>query len=347
MQTKKDRTMKRITKPLFFGRIIALACVCPTSAFAAPPPAKSVDAQTVAPKMKAPQVLVKSGEAKYLAGDYSGALADFTDADAQKPSPQTARYVGLCQDKLGHLSEAIAAYKRFLIAPPADLAAQGDPIRARVSEILATPGKIHVETTPAGALVSVDGSSTTATGPTDLSIAPGKHTLHVTTENHVAKDHDIDVSYASTQTVNVALDDAPPPPAPVVVAPPPPPHPAAPPPPPPHHDLSRTFVAITAGGLAVVAAGIGTAFGVIALSDKNDFDKNPTFDKGNQANDFAVYCDTALGAAAVLGATSIILFLSDHDDASGTSNATSNAPKFSAAPMMTPHGGGASALLRF
>jgi hypothetical protein len=237
-----------------------------------------------------------------------------------------------------------------LIAPSTDLAAQVDPIRARVSEILATPGKIHVETTPASALVSVDGNSTTASGPSDLSLAPGKHTLHVTAENHIAKDHDVDVSFASTQTVSVALEGAPPPPAPVVIAPPPPvptPHYSAPPPPPPHHDLSRRFVAITAGGLAVVAAGIGTAFGVIALSDKNDFDKNPTFDKGNQANDFAVYCDTALGAAAVLGATSIILFLTDHDDTSATSSSKSNAPKFSAVPMMTPHGGGASALLRF
>jgi hypothetical protein len=115
---------------------------------------------------------------------------------------------------------------------------------------------------------------------------------------------------------------------------------------PPHHGVSRKVVAVAAGGLAIVAAGIGTAFGVIALNDKNDFDKNPTFDKGNQANDFAVYCDTALGAAAVLGVTSIILFATDHDDAPVTSS-SKNAPTFSAAPMMTPHGGGASALLRF
>ncbi len=339
----------RITKPLFFGGIIALACAWPTSTFAAPPAAKPGDAQTVAPKLKSPSALVKSGEAKYLAGDYAGALAEFTDADAQKPSPQTARYIGLCQDKLGHLSEAIAAYKRFLIAPSPDLAAQVDPIRARVSEILATPGKIHVETTPAGATVKVDETSTTSTGPADLTLAPGKHTLHVAAENHIAKDHDIDVSYASTQTVNVTLDDAPPPPAPVVVAPPPPPtpppQPALPPPPPRPHDLSRKLVAFTAGGLAIVAAGVGAAFGIVALSDKHDFDQNPTFDEGNQANDFAVYCDTALGAAAVLGVTSLILIATDHDDSPGAT--TSSAPKFTAAPMMTPHGGGASALLRF
>jgi hypothetical protein len=344
MQSKKDRTfMTRITKHLFFAGILAMSCACPVSAFAAKP----AEAQTPAPKSKAPQALVKSGEAKYLAGDYSGALADFSDADAQKPSPQAARYIGLCQDKLGRLSEAVAAYKRFLIAPSPELAPQVDPIRGRVSEILATPGKIHVDTTPAGATVKVDDATTISIGPADLTLAPGKHTLHVSAENHIAKDYDIDVSYASTQTVNVTLDDAPPPP-PVVVAPPPPtPNPVAPSPlAPPHHGVSRKVVAVAAGGLAIVAAGIGTAFGVIALNDKNDFDKNPTFDKGNQANDFAVYCDTALGAAAVLGVTSIILFATDHDDAPVTSS-SKNAPTFSAAPMMTPHGGGASALLRF
>ncbi len=341
--------MMRITKARFFGGIIALACVSPSAAFGAPPPAKPVEGTVLAPKLKAPQALIKSGEAKYLAGDYSGALSDFTDADAQKPSAQTARYIGLCQDKLGHLSEAIAAYKRFLSAPSPELAAQAEPIRARVSEILTTPGKIHVETTPASATVKVDDATTMSTGPADLVLPPGKHTLHVSADNYIPKDHDIDVSYASTQTVNVALDDAPPPPAPVVVAPPPPtprPQPALPPPPPPHHEISRKVVAFTAGGLAIAAAGVGTVLGVIALSDKHDFDQNPSFDKGNQANDFAVYCDTALGAAAVLGVTSIILFVTDHDDAPAAAT-TSTTPKFSAAPMMTPHGGGASALLRF
>lgn len=349
--------MRSITDRLFFSLIGAMAsCTVSANAVAAPPtkPVASTTAvAATAPKTTNAKALIKSGESKYLAGDYSGALSDFTSADTQKPSAETARYIGLCEDKLGHLAEAISAYQKFVAAPSPELAAQVDPIKARVAEIQATPGKLHVEANPASTLVAIDGSAATQTVPVDLNLPPGHHTLHFSAADHIAKDYELDIVFASSQKMSVTLEDAP---VPVVVAPPPAPPPQAPiapPPPPPPSGLSRQTVAIFAGGLAVVGAGLGAAFGIVALSNKSDFDKNPTYDSGNNAKDFAVYSDAAFGAAAVLAVTSVIFFVTDNNDTPATSpnpsafKSPSVSPKFSAAPMMTPHGGGASAMVRF
>src|SRR5450432_1627786 len=54
-----------------------------------------------------------AGEKKFKAGDYPGALDDFSAADAIKSTPQSARYIGLSDDKLGKFPDAVAAYDRF------------------------------------------------------------------------------------------------------------------------------------------------------------------------------------------------------------------------------------------
>jgi len=127
--------------------------------------------------------------------------------------------------------------------------------------------------------------------------------------------------------------------------PPPPPAPApasgAPSPPPPSHGRTGAFVT---AGLALAAAGTGAVLGIVALGDKSDFEKHPTYDKANAGNDSAAYCDAALGAALVLGATSVILFLT-HDDAAPAG--ASRPAAFTASPIVTPHGAGAGAVLRF
>src|SRR6185295_16968517 len=81
------------------------------------PPGTPPSAPVAAAPAKPPAELVQSGEKKFKAGDYAGALADFEAANAAQPSPDKARYIGQCHDNLGHLQDAAAAYQTYLSTP--------------------------------------------------------------------------------------------------------------------------------------------------------------------------------------------------------------------------------------
>jgi hypothetical protein len=297
------------------------------------------------------------GEKKFKAGDYAGALADFKAADSVKETPQAARYIGLCEDNLQHYPEAVTAYERFLANVPPKLAAQGTEIKTRVDAIKAMNGKVHVETDPKGATILVDGKPQGTPTPTDLDVAPGHHTLKISADGREDQSKDIDVTFASKQDVAVTLaaKSAPAPVPVAVIAPPPEPPPAPPPPvaPPPRSKLP----AFITGGLAVAAAGVGTVFGVLALSDKSDYDKNPTSSKADDGENHALIADMAFGVAITLGVTSAVLFLSNDDPPPAAASANPQSVTASAAPkksftitptpIITAHGGGAGALVRF
>jgi hypothetical protein len=298
--------------------------------------------------------LYASGETKFKAGDYAAALNDFQAADAIKPSSQAARYIGLCQDKLGQYADAIASYERFLSNVPPKLASEADTVKSRINEIKAMPGHLHVETTPSGASVSIDGKSHPVLSPFDVDLPPGSHTLHASAEGRDAVDQTVTVNFASKQEVSMNLPAGVPPPV-VAVVPVPAPAPPPPPPPPPPHEPRSKLPAIVTGGLAVVAAGIGTAFGIVTLNDKSNFNKTPTESIAESGQNHALIADMSFGVAITLGVTSAVLFLT-RDEADKPKTASlmtvklskgAQKPTLTAAPIVSPHGGGAGALLRF
>ncbi|MDB4994583.1 MAG: Fe-S oxidoreductase [Myxococcaceae bacterium] len=322
-----------------------------------PATAKPTAAASLAEAKKAYQ----SGEAKFKAGDYAGALTDFQTADQIKPTPQAARYIGMSADKLSKYPEAVAAYDRFLADVPAKMQTEGAEIKKRSDEIKAMPGKVHVDAN-VPATVTVDQQPTKTMTPSDLDVPPGHHTLHFAADGRLAQDKEVDVTFASKQDVRAELEAAPPPVAPVVAPvaatpPPAPPPPAAPPPEP----RSKVPAYVT-GGLAIVAAGVGTVFGVMALSDKSDFDKNPTAAKADDGENHALVADMSFGVAVTLGVTSAVLFLTKDDAPAASASAPVARPVVARAvpvaprvhrititptPIVTPHGGGAGALFRF
>jgi hypothetical protein len=117
--------------------------------------------------------------------------------------------------------------------------------------------------------------------------------------------------------------------------------------------------AYVTGGLAIVAAGVGTVFGVMTLSDKSDYDKNPTSSKADDGDTHALICDMSFGVALTFGVTSAVLFLTKDEpppatakaDASPEEKAAANAKKnrvtITPTPMVTAHSGGAGFTLRF
>ena len=298
------------------------------------------------------------GDKKFKAGDYAGAELDFKAANDIKAAPQTERYIGLCEDALGHFQVAVEWYDRFLAHVPERMATQGEEIHKRDAEIKALPGKVRVESNPPGANVAVDDKPQSAPTPMDVELAPGPHTIKLSEPGRLPTQKAIDVAFASRQTVSADLDLEPPPPPPVPVAVAVPPLPPPGPPPPPPEPRSQLPAYVT-GGLAIVAAGVGTVFGIMALSDKSQFDKNPTTQTADNGDTHALIADMSFGVALTFGVTSAVLFLT-RDEAPAASSATPRTTTAKAeadskrnritvtpTPVVGPHSGGAGFTVRF
>jgi hypothetical protein len=339
------------------------ATATPPAAPAAPKPAQA-PAKAAAPAPAAgaaaakpadPKALTKSGDTKLKAGDFAGALADYEAADAAKPTPELAFAIGECHEKLFKLREAVVAYERFLAASPvpAKLKDKVEPTQKRVAEIKGMSGKVHLESGPANATIVVDGKPSADKTPTDVDLPAGKHTIRVEAEGYESAEREVEVQYAARQDLSIDLEKKappPPPPAPVVAEAPKAAPPAPPPPPPPP---SKVPAYIT-GGIAIAALGIGTGFGIAALSKSSDFKTNPTTDTADSGENAALVADMCLGVAITFGVTSAVLFLTKDPpkQASAGSRKVAQkpvAPRVSIVPTpyITPQGGGAGALVRF
>jgi hypothetical protein len=87
--------------------------------------------------------------------------------------------------------------------------------------------------------------------------------------------------------------------------------------------------------------------GVLALQNKSDYEKSPTYANSDNGNNDAAYADGAIALAVAAGVTSLVLYLTRDDADESATRSTKKPPMVSAAPMVTQHGGGAGALLRF
>jgi hypothetical protein len=333
-------------------------------AAAAPAAAKPADAKAPAPAAAAAKpadakALFASGEKKFKASDYAGALADFEASQTAKADPATERYIALSHDNLQHYPEAVAAYEKFIAANPPKLKDQVEEAKKRVEAIKVLPAKVKVETTPAGASVVIDTAQTPyeKVTPVEIDLPPGKHTLLIGAEGYENTTKEIEVTFAEKRDVKADLvkKEAPPPPPPPVAAETP--APAPPPPPPPPEPRSKVPAYVT-GAVAIVAAGVGTGFGLKALSQSNDFDKHPTTKKADDGENNALVADMMFGIAITFGVTSAVLFLSNDTPASSAKAAPQ--PKVAEskrdakkkvtvipAPYVTPTGGGVGTLIQF
>jgi PEGA domain len=322
-------------------------------------PAAGADAGLSKADLAAAKKHYGDGEKKYKAGDYAGALADFKEANEIKSTPHAERYLGLCEDNLGHYQTALDWYDKFLTHVPDKLASQGDDLRKREAEIKAMPGKVHIDSTPTGASLTIDDKPASGPTPLDVDLAPGSHVVKVVSPGHLPATKPVDVAFASTQSVSVELEPEPPaaPPAPPVAAVPPAPVPAATVPP-PAPEVRSVVPAIVTGGLAIAAVGVGTVFGIMALNDKSDFDKTPTTSIADNGDTHALIADMAFGVAVTFGVTSAVLFVTKDEAPTATSStqaaktakaaaAKKTAVTFTPTPIVGAHTGGAGFVLRF
>jgi len=111
--------------------------------------------------------------------------------------------------------------------------------------------------------------------------------------------------------------------------------------------VSRRTVALGAAGVAAVGAMSAVVFGVLALQNKSDYEKTPTYSNTDNGNNFAAYTDGCIALAVAAGITSLVLYFTSPPAADGAAPPSKKAALFSASPIVTTHGGGVGALLRF
>ena len=351
---------RRVVTGLLVGSLALSAAPAAWAQAAAPKaaPAGAKPADSGKPDLVAAKKHYSQGDKLFKAADFAGALTEFHAANEIKATPQVERFIGQCEDNLGHFHAALDWYAKFLDHVPEKMATQGDELRKRSAEIKAMPGKVHVETTPPGASIAVDDKPAASPTPADIDVPPGSHVLKLTAPGRVATTRTIDVAFASSQTVtaDLAVEAPPPPPVAVAAAPAPAPAPAAEPA--PLAEPRSKVPAFITGGLAIAAAGVGTVFGVLALNDQSNFNKNPTTQTADNGDTHALISDMAFGVAITFGVTSAVLFLT-RDDAPvpAAASSTPGAPRpaaressgvqIAATPNVGPHTGGAGFVVRF
>jgi hypothetical protein len=344
-------------------------------AFAQPKPTKSPKAApapkplTEAQKKAAAKKAYKAGEAAFKDGKYREALDAYKAADDILPVPTTKYKIAISRDKLGQVVEAAAAYQVYLDTSP-DPVKNADKIgesTARLAELKKTPGKLRFLVTPATApklAVSVDGapSQPAASLPTEVAgvktdaaptpyrvvvLPPGHHRLAFTADGYDPAAIEADVPFARAKDVAVTLNltppPPPPPPPPVAVAPPPPP----PPPPPSPRSNVPAYVTLGLAGAGVV---VGTAFGILALQSKSNFNSNHTTANADTTDRDALISDMSFAVALTFGVTGAVLLLSN-DSPEPAKAAQTNGQKTGLRGFVTPYagpnGGGAVGVLKF
>ena len=298
--------------------------------------------------------LYKEAEARFDKGEYAVAADLYRQADEYVPGAAPKYKLAASLDKQGLVTEAVAAWQAFLDSKP-DAEKFKEKIgeaQVRIEALKKTPAKVKVATVPEappGLKLAVDGVAQTGK---ELSVPPGKHTLTVSAEGFADASQELDVAFAETREVSVAL--TPQAPAPVAAAPaqPPTPPPAAeappaqPPPPAPPIEPRSPVPAYVTLGLAGAGVVVGTIFGIQALGAKSDFDDAPTTKTADRVDRFALIADMSFAVALTFGVTGAVLLLSD-DPAQAKAAASSVTKKAFVTPFVSPTGGGAAARFTF
>ncbi len=278
------------------------------------------------------------GQAEFDAGHYEASEAAFAEAYEHVPNPVVLLGVAEARERLGNIPGTIEALETYL-AERTD-APDRAAIEARLTGLRARPGILEVRSTPPGATIELDGTDTGRTTPADLEASSGSHTLVLRLAGHA--DSTLTVETGPGARVEAArtlessgdgLDGVGDPIDPVEgedgaaeAA----------------DDGPGAAVWVTSALAAVSLVG-GTVLGFLALSQEAEFEDDPTVDRADKGERFALFADVLFGVAAVSAITALVLFLAN--DAGDEDDEASSGLELS--PVMGRRAGGVQARLRF
>ncbi len=303
----------------------------------------------------------KKGKELFEKKNYKEAKEEFMKAEEILPAPQAELFIGKCAEENGEFADAASWYQKAIDSGKLKDADQTDA-KGRLDGLKKKPAKVKITSDPTGGTITVDGKAIADKTPAEIELTPGSHKISVKAEGKKENTQDVDVAPFTGAAVVAKLEAAGPVEAaddPFKTKPPetkPPETATGPTAPPSSGDTGTgkrdmTWVYVT-GGAAVVALGVGTFFGLAAMSDKKDFDDKPTRDTRDKGTRDALIADMGFGIGLTLGVTAAVLYFTS--PAKEASAAKKPAPtKMAFAPFIgapTAHGpsvAGAAAMFNF
>ncbi len=247
----------------------------------------------------------------YRAGRFAEAAREFRVALTMVPdSARLAYNLARSLERSDQLEAAIEHYQLYLrLSPRADDKASVEATIAALQRTLAEQdGTLALTTSPAGAVVTLDGKSLGLT-PLSKAVRPGKHTLAVTLAAHGPVEQSVEVKAGETTQLALVLTPDP------VTAPPPTVAAEA-----PADDASwRPIAGWSAVGVGVALVGLGVAFNVAAngtVDDAGALRLGDEAEHGALSDDLdqqraLMYVGYGLGAALVAGGMAVLLWPED------------------------------------
>jgi PEGA domain len=313
----------------------------PTSPGATPPattppgvPPEGQSAIAPTPTAEQAETALTQGQEAYRTGDYVSAEQWFDKANTLQPSASALYWRAMSIDLQGRAADAVVAYEELFANPGHEQLAPNllDGARQRAEVLNKIPATLLLNVAPADAQVVVDGTLQSGAPPYVLKLTSGRHKLHVTRDGYTALDTEVNVKAAQSteQTLQLQAKASATPEAGGAAS--------------PGASEPRSKVpAYVTLGVAGVAAGLGTVFGIQALSAQDDFKASPTAATADDVERNALIADMAWGIAITLGITGTVLLTSDEP----SDEAPPTARGLWVAPYASAEGGGARAKLTF
>jgi hypothetical protein len=223
-------------------------------------PATAQDASNKA----AAEALFRDGRALYDQGKYPEACAKFAESQKLDPAPGTLLNLGGCYEKNGQTASAWATFKEAMAASHVKGRTDWEDLaRTRAAALEPTLSRltIAVGSKADGLAVTRDGKDVgSAEWGTAIPVDPGSHVVDAQAPHRKPFHQSIDVpSGGASITVTVgeldAADDGSATPGPDTTA---------------SNGSAQRTIGIVVGGLGVIGIGIGTVFGLSAMSKEND-----------------------------------------------------------------------------
>lgn len=323
------------------------AAASPEKTTAAPAPAVSDSEATVAvpagpteEQVEAARVSFEAGTKAFEEGSFDLAVTEFGKAHSTFPSPHAEYWLAASMDKADaenkNPAAVVAAYEKFLSNSGKSHVGEEfvKAAETRVPELKKLlPSKIKFVTTPAGAVVTIDGTARAGVTPLDVELPSGTHKVDIKLDGYEPTSIELNAeggTEVEQQVTLTALAAAPVAPLPVEEAP----------------AVSNSIVPAVVT-LSIAGAGLitGTVFGIMALNSKSKFNDNPNTDDADAAERNALIADMSFGIAITLGVTGVVLLTANDKDE--TQAKLMREPRFVVAPYGSPYGGGAAAQLKF
>ncbi len=148
----------------------------------------------------------QSGARLYQSQHFDRAIEEFRTAYRLFPTPVILFNLAQAYREDGRLSEAVAAFRQFVVESPRLPDERRQDVETAISEIEAQRAVLRFEVEPAGAMLSVDGREVgTLPLPRGLELLPGEHTIALRLERHEPRSEAITLRAHEQRLYNATL----------------------------------------------------------------------------------------------------------------------------------------------